>query len=268
MMGWVLVGTSAADTATRDAVVEQANAVPFFKPYNKNIQRGEFIGDRARPGPIFNYARVFIWIRRAESLINRYQQPIHPNGTLNTHWRRTSRMHVLYSLVLALTLQWTVSSASIILTYLTPTVGLSCRSGGFLIYTVNSTIVLFSLMFGSFLSDLSFSADSAGRLPKAYAFGCAAVVLRSLGKAIAVLNAAWICIHCIFEFTLFYENCWCNSNFAVLGQKGYWIWLPEAQLRELWNIKEIWSGSTALATIVPGLYVLFFLVTHSHYYQR
>ena len=261
MMGWVLVGISGIDTAIRSAIKELSDEAGFFNIYSTTIQRGEFIGDRAQPGPIFNYARVFIWTQRAERFINRYRQHI-PGQTPQTHSRSASFKHIIYSFCLALALQWSVSSASIILSYLTPTVGLSCRSGGYLIYTVTSTIILFLLMICSFLSDLSVS-ERQKHLVKIY--GWTAVALRTLAKTIAVLNAVWICLHCIFEFTNYYQNCWCISNYAVLGQKGYWTWLSDAQLRELWDIREIWSGCTTLAIVVPSLFVLSFLVTHHHY---
>ena len=261
MMGWVLVGISGVETAIRSAIHELPHNPGFFEDYNTTIQRCKPIGDRAQPGPIFNYARVFIWRQRAERFINRYR----PAGPLpKTHFRSTSFKHIIYSFCLALALQWSISGGSIALSYLTPTVGLSCRSGGYLIYTVNSTIVLFLLMACSFLSDL-FVLESKGHLAKSY-YGWTAVALRTLAKTIAVLNSVWICLHCVFEFTSFYDTCWCKANYAVLGQKGYWTWLSDAQLRELWDIRAIWSGCTALAIIVPGLFVLCFLVTHHHYH--
>ena len=272
MMGWVLVGTSTVDRAVRSAITTDAQG--FFRqqnypsPYNVPIQRATPIGDRARPGPIYNYARVFIWTRRAESLISRYQPPpIDPGQPPESQWRISSFKHVIYALLLALALQWSTSGASIMLSYLTPVVGLSCRSGGFLIYTVSSTVVLFSLILSFFLSDLYLSARERGTKVSLLTnlYGQAAVALRVVGKAIAVLNAVWIFIHCVFEFTYFYENCWCNARYAILGENGYWVWLSVRELRELWNLREIWGGSTALAIVVPGLYIVSFLVTHHHH---
>ena len=134
MMGWVLVGTSTVHGAVQSAITELGDTAGFFRPYADNSarQRGGFIGDRARPGPIFNYARAFIWTYRAEALIDRYQAfHIHPGQPLPLRWRNVSFEHVLFSFVLALILQWSTSGASIMLSYLTPAVGLSCRSGGF-----------------------------------------------------------------------------------------------------------------------------------------
>ena len=262
MMGWVLVGISGVETAIRSAIKELPDEAGFFTIYNTTIQRGEFIGDRAQPGPIFNYARVFIWTQRSERFMNRYRPHIPPGHPPQNHFRSASFKHIIYSFCLALALQWSVSSASIVLSYLTPTVGLSCRSGGYLIYTVTSTVILFLLVVCSFLSDLSV-LKTQRHLVRIY--GWIAVALRTLAKTMAVLNAVWICLHCIFEFTNYYENCWCNTNYAVLRQNGYWIWLSDAQLRELWDIREIWSGCTALAIIVPSLFILCFLVTHHHY---
>lgn len=264
------MGISAIPSATRSAIIELSDAedaAGFFEPYDvSNIKRGQFVGDRARPGPIFNYARAFIWTYRAECLLNRYRQYINtPTDPSPTQSRSVSFKHMIYSLFLALIMQWCTSIAAIVLVYETPTVGLSCWSGGFLIYAVSATIILLSLMFSSFLSDLCISAKKSGKSAKVNLFGYAAVILRVLGKTIAVLNAVWIFIHCVFQFTSFYDNCWCNANYAIMGQKGYWIWLSTAQLRELLDISETWGGTTALATVVPGLYIVSFLVTHHHY---
>ena len=267
VMGWVLVGTSTIHNAVWSAINELFDESGIFRPYDLSIQRGEFIGDRARPGPIFNYARASIWTHRAESLINHYRMHAIPEIPHQEQWRSASFSHVIYALLLALTLQWSTGIASMIFGILTPTVGISCWSGGFLIYTVNSTIVLLFLMFSSFLSDFSASAKKANRARMTHLSGYTAVVLRTLGKVIAVLNAAWLLIHSILILTSFYQNCWCLSNYALLGQKGYWIWVTPSQMQELWNVNEVWSGATALAIIVPGLYIIFFMVAHHNYQQ-
>ena len=262
MVGWVLVGVSGVGTAILSAILETSDEFGFFNIYDPTALRDNSTGDRAQPGPIFNYARVFIWTQRAERFINRYQPYIYPRPPPLDNFRSTSFKHITYSVVLALALQWSVSGASILLSYLTPTVGLSCRSGGYLIYTVNSTIILFLLIVCSCLSDIRRVLKPQEHWTQIY--GRIAVVLRTLAKTIAVLNAVWISLHCIFEFTGFYDNCWCNSNYAVLGQRGYWIWLSDAQLRELWDIREIWGGCTSLAIIVPSLFVLLFIATHDN----
>ena len=293
-MGWVLVGTSAVETAVRTAVLELRDAIRIelrdtihaFDHYDITIPRGQFIGDRAQPGPIFNYARAFIWAHRAEDLLNRYRdyraphtQPSPPHTQPSpphtqpypphtqpypppSQWRSASIKHVIYSFFLALSLQWSVSGGSIILCYFTPTVGISCWSGGFLIYTVLSTVVLLLLMFSSFLSDHCIPPREGHTIRFC---GPVAVILRTLGKTIAVLNSVWICVHCVFQFTSIYDNCWCNANAAILGQSGYWTWLSTDQLKDLPNISLTWSGSTCLAIIVPGLYIICLLVTRHHY---
>ena len=266
MMGWVLVGTSAVEYAVKSAIHESTEVpdalMDFFKPYNIIIERCKIKGDRAQPGPIFNYARASIWTERAETILERYRQNRPPS-----QWRSASYKHMIYSLCLSLVLQWSVSSASIILCYFTPSVGIACWSGGFLIYTLLATAVLLFLIISAFLSDLSIPPNRDPPTPakRNLGFGLAAVILRALAKIIAVLNSVWICIHCIFGFTSFYDNCWCNSC-AVLGQKAYWTWLSAAQLKELPNITQTWSGSTALAIVVPGLYITCFLITRHHYF--
>ena len=56
------------------------------------------------------------------------------------------------SAALSLFLQWGTTGAAIIIAYLTPTQGLGCRSGGYLLYGVNATVSCFLLAVSSLFS--------------------------------------------------------------------------------------------------------------------
>ena len=57
-----------------------------------------------------------------------------------------------FSAVLALILQWGTTGAAIIIAYLTPTKGIGCRSGAYLLYGINATVVWLLLAMSSLFS--------------------------------------------------------------------------------------------------------------------
>ena len=59
---------------------------------------------------------------------------------------------IVLSFIVALCLQWGTTGGAILIAYLTPVKGLGCRSGGYLLYGTNATIVFFLLSASSFFS--------------------------------------------------------------------------------------------------------------------
>ncbi|KAJ7205883.1 hypothetical protein C8J57DRAFT_1030760, partial [Mycena rebaudengoi] len=51
--------------------------------------------------------------------------------------------------------------------------------------------------------------------------GLCATVLRRTGKVLACINATWIVVACVLEFTDVYQSCWCNSDVLLLGSHAY-----------------------------------------------
>ena len=49
------------------------------------------------------------------------------------------------------------------------------------------------------------------------------IFLRRLGKVIAVFNAVWIIATGLFQFSNFYDRCYCNSNIMVVGRDAAYV---------------------------------------------
>jgi hypothetical protein len=94
---------------------------------------------------------------------------------------------------------------------------------------------------------------SRPRLNQRALLGTLAVFFRILGKTLAVLNFSWIIIHCLFEFTGFYSRCWCTTN----RQMSEWLFLDDAGIRNLDNVRERWLGLAFLNGIICALYIGF-----------
>ncbi|KAI9820079.1 MAG: hypothetical protein M1826_000965 [Phylliscum demangeonii] len=178
----------------------------------------------------------------------------------------------------ALVVQWGTTGSSLLTSYLTPVVGLGCRSGSHLLYGSLATAVWLLLFSSVLLShaamvryqrelvahphlDLRRPSSSQGRYlrRRTHAALCAAAVCtRYLGRAIAVLNTGWIIVTSIFELVGFYENCWCNGAVLGLGAKA-WVLLFKTKQDLKDAAHQPWIGGLVLSFAV-WLYALVFFV--------
>ncbi|KAJ7924271.1 hypothetical protein B0H13DRAFT_1864141 [Mycena leptocephala] len=249
-------------------------------------QDGNFGVDEHRTPPVYNYARIFHWNAAVEAVYSgfseasrRAQQRTPVEGTawitsdreveIHLENRRGSLEHVsnyicgedvfkdrwissgivcrmFVSAIFALLLTWGTISAAILLEWLTPTIGLSCRSGSYLMYASVSTIVWVLLVISSVLS--------SGPNPSSH-LQQTSVFLRRSGKSLAVLNSAWIILICIFQFAGVYDTCWCNGSVLYLGSRSYTVWImTPADIAEFWYPV---AGGTVLASVTVIAFLVF-----------
>ncbi|KAG2043165.1 hypothetical protein BDR03DRAFT_853190 [Suillus americanus] len=165
-----------------------------------------------------------------------------------------SRMFVASLLPLAL--QWATTGAAVLVVYFTPTVGLGCRSLGYLIYGALATIVWAMLVMSSILSHYAYSYSDRPRSPyldrSRSPFSSITIVkvvsnlLRWGGKLVAIVNAIWIIAAGMLQFTSIYDNCYCNSSVLGIGlQDAYAIVVVNGL--DLGQTKAAWFGALALA---------------------
>ncbi|KAF8979770.1 hypothetical protein BDQ17DRAFT_1201389, partial [Cyathus striatus] len=82
-----------------------------------------------------------------------------------------------------------------------------------------------------------------------------AILLRRAGKFIASLNAVWIIASCMFQFTNFFDRCYCNSSVFGLGAAAYNVILP--QMVDLVGMRVAWIGGVMLAGGTAFLFLAF-----------
>ena len=152
---------------------------------------------------------------------------------------------IVFSTVVALVLQWGTTGAALMIAYLTPAEGIGCRSGAYLLYGINATVVWFSLMVSSFFSHsvmLRYQNEKQ-KQPLANARAAPgspvqprrtisaaiwnsvpvrglAAVTRYFGKFLAVANAFFLVVVSLFEFTGGFDNCLCKSNLVGVRNSG------------------------------------------------
>ncbi|KAJ7139089.1 hypothetical protein C8R44DRAFT_301108 [Mycena epipterygia] len=165
----------------------------------------------------------------------------------------------LLASLLALSLTWGSVGAAILVAFFTPTKGLACRSGSYLIYGVNATIVWMLLVISSGLAHYStFTVSFKGRYMHTKSTrlaGIFSIILRRLGKVLATVNAIWIILACLFQFGSFFDRCWCNSSVFYLGKRAFNV--IDVTSSDVLDLNAPWLGGVFLASGCAIIFMAF-----------
>ncbi|KAG2110070.1 hypothetical protein BD769DRAFT_98125 [Suillus cothurnatus] len=173
-----------------------------------------------------------------------------PRDTVWSPWATGMFFRMFVASLLPLALQWATTGAAVLVVYFTPTVGLGCRSLGYLIYGALATMIWAMLVVSSILSHYAFSYSDRPRSPfSSITIRLVKVVanlLRWGGKSMAIINAIWIIAAGMLQFTSVYDNCYCNSS--VLGRGAQYAYdIVVFDHVDLSQTKAAWFGALALA---------------------
>ncbi|EAS29003.2 uncharacterized protein CIMG_07749 [Coccidioides immitis RS] len=157
--------------------------------------------------------------------------------------------------IMAVTVQWGATGASILMAYLTPPGGLGCRSGSYALYGIFGTISWVALLVSMVLSHAAMARPASPYGPAL--LGRMAIMLRCGGRAVAVMNAAWLVVSTLFENIGLYDSCWCHG--VVLQRGGNaWVILFRTVEEFRHEAKNAWPGGIAFTMIVSTLMIVVF----------
>ncbi|KAG6823648.1 hypothetical protein H0H92_009550 [Tricholoma furcatifolium] len=199
-------------------------------------------------------------------------------SVLSTRWAPGIFSRFFIASFLALVLQWGTTGAAMIVNYFTPAYGIGCRTASYLLYGALGTLSWGLLMLSAFLSHYSTTTASSNpqafqgphtsrrrRTPKPNRSGGSmtatcirrlSIALRIIGKTLAYANAIWILVACIFQFTNFYDRCWCNSSVISLGvSRAYYV--IEISWDEVPAMRLYWIAGVTVAAGSATLYAAF-----------
>lgn len=134
-----------------------------------------------------------------------------------------------------------------LISYNTPTVGLGCRSGGYMVYGIAAAICLLLDMLGWFV---------IGKWPaKNIPVGCLSVVV----TLCEIGSSSWIIYVILAQTFGFYNSCHCKSSVWGLHVAGYTDFAGTNTYREDFDITKWWItgtvlGSLPLLTIIHTVY--------------
>lgn len=162
--------------------------------------------------------------------------------------------------------------------------GLGCRSAAYLLYAGISTVVWAIMVMASVLAHVANahtnirpskpsdnleaqaplleqepehtrinSPEPTTRSPRHYKLSNTAAILSTIlrrsGKLLATLNAVGIIVTCIFQFSNFFDRCFCNSSIFWLGsQRGYAV-IDYSDPSILPGLKNAWLGGIVMALL-------------------
>ncbi|KAE9391608.1 hypothetical protein BT96DRAFT_925214 [Gymnopus androsaceus JB14] len=234
-------------------------------------------GDERREGSIFNYARIFTWFACAEHVQGGFRSSIEKfkkKATIPSSSKEAAEIcgfspredlkafmelgrvrtpiiqHILGAAFVALFIQWGTTGAAIFIAYFTPAVGLGCRSGSALIYGIAATLSWLLLVFSNVVSHtvmqrLEYNSNPRIRKSRSIAIlSGIAVATRLLGKAIAIVNAAWLVAFSVMEDVGAFETCWCETVAFQFHQLG---WTP------------VFKSASDLKVVASGIWIGGFL---------
>jgi hypothetical protein len=159
-------------------------------------------------------------------------------------WRR-----IFVASVFALGLQWGTTGSAAIIVIFTPTIGLGCRSGTYILYGIVSTMIWLMLLLSSYLAHYAKvrherGVSRSGLNSVTVAKGLA-TFLRRLSILAASCNTLCIILACVFQFSDFYSTCYCNSS--VLGRGGGYAYIIIAPGYHFDHMEVAWIGGIVLA---------------------
>ncbi|TFK69331.1 hypothetical protein BDN72DRAFT_615889 [Pluteus cervinus] len=238
--------------------------------------------DEYRAPPVYNYMRVLPWTQQVLKVSAAYrtlearrvaasaeEDPLiegfasHPMiPDVVGLWDSGVLSRITVASAFSLILQWGTTGAALVVTMFTPTKGLGCRSVSFLAYAVTSTIIWAFLLLSSFLShsvlQMYTSTKSISRRQQIERslLKWFSILLRRLSKLLCICNSIWIVLFCCFQFTNFYDRCWCNSSVIGLGAaNAYNVMDFTDQDKKL--MRQAWIGGVVLGVGSAGIYATF-----------
>ena len=141
--------------------------------------------------------------------------------------------------IMALILQCGIAIAAAIITIYTPTIGVGCRSLGYIIYGGIAIAIMFLNITSTILvrisethSRRSTAKDSTVKASAIKNFitkhftagsltGFTAITLRRLSLFLALANTVGLILFSFFQFSDFLDNCYCNASVMGLGTDSY-----------------------------------------------
>ncbi|TDL21420.1 hypothetical protein BD410DRAFT_304783 [Rickenella mellea] len=203
--------------------------------------------------------------------------------------------NIVYASLMAIFVQWGTTGPAIIIAYLTPAVGLGCRSGSFLFYGSAATFSWILFVLSSLLSHAAMLRSQA-ILTHAHAradseatvfagdetiplravesrtrrrvsvdrpagqtslLGALAVCTLFIAKVVASLNAVWLVVTSIMEYLGTFDMCWCATNALSMGSRGW------TDIFQNPTPSNYWVGGISFSSSVCLISMAFFLIASS-----
>ncbi|OAX40773.1 hypothetical protein K503DRAFT_768254 [Rhizopogon vinicolor AM-OR11-026] len=178
-----------------------------------------------------------------------------PDGEMRSHWAAGVFTRMAIASCAALALQWGTVGAAFMVAWFTPTTKIGCRAMGYLIYGALSTLIWMMLLTSSILAHYSAAYYSprivlpvSARTAQVFSHG-----LRRMGKLLAIVNSFVAILASTFQYSSFYDRCFCNSSVFSRGGAAYAVIIETAA--QAAQAKSAWIGALVMACTSAAVFL-------------
>lgn len=171
---------------------------------------------------------------------------------VSSHWAPGVFTRMAIASCTSLGLQWGTVGAAFVVGWFTPTTEMGCRAMGYLLYGTISTLVWMMLLMSSILAHHSASDPHRVSLSARVAL-VFSHVLRWTGKFFALLNSFLVIMACVFQYSNFYNRCYCNSSAFTRRGAAYAVIIETTA--QAAQAKASWIGALVLACTSASVFL-------------
>ena len=161
---------------------------------------------------------------------------------------------MVYAAIFALILQCGITGAALIIIVFTPTVGLGCRSLGYVVYGGLAIIIMFLTMFSTILARMSEIRKDKSFIK--WSTKTLAITIRCICLVLALLNSVGLIVLSCLQFSNFLANCYCNASVLGNGPNTYLVIILTDWITTIKNARAIGIATAAASSSVFMLTIL------------
>ena len=164
------------------------------------------------------------------------------------------------AMIPALILQCGITVAATVIIFFTPTVGMGCRSLGYLIYGGLAIVIMFLAILSTIFARISETRDTTRSPSVKYSTALIAIILRRFYFSLALINATGLIVMSCFQFSRFLANCYCNASVIGRGTGSYVTIGPGKWITVTTNSR---IAGTVLSAVSMATYMIFIALVTS-----
>ena len=164
---------------------------------------------------------------------------------------------MLYASILALILQCGTTASASLIAIFTPTVGVGCRSLGYIIYGGASIIIMFLTMISTILARISETRDESTifwKRPTAFI----AIILRRISLFLAFANTMELIGLSCLQLSNVLDSCYCTASVIGRGTDSYVLVIYDDWISTMRNSR---ITGVILSAVSMATYMIFLWFT-------
>ncbi|KAF9783796.1 hypothetical protein BJ322DRAFT_1007586 [Thelephora terrestris] len=210
--------------------------------------------DERRIAATFNYSRVMRYLVFVDDVLNALEDLASDREEVGLSRNRLIFWISMFNAsIVSLVLQSGITAAATGIVIFTPTIGLGCRSLGYLIYGGLSITIMILTIISTIFARI---AETRGARSSVVRFFTAfiAIALRRICLLLALVNMIGLILISCLQFSNFLNNCYCNASVLGRGAGSYIVISYDGWFD---TMREARITATVVAAISMSIYMVF-----------